>query len=198
MDSATPAFNKPAQGLMDYLLSRRSGSAKAMTEPGPSAEQLDTILKAAARAPDHGKLAPWRFILFEGEARARFGAFLAQRIAQIEADVSEPRIELERGRFLRAPIVIGVVSRVTPGIPIPQWEQELSAGAVCTLMLIAAHAEGFVANWITEWYAYDPVVARELGLGPTERIAGFVYIGTAAAPLEERVRPDMAKIVSRY
>jgi nitroreductase len=198
MDSATPALNRPAPDAIDLLLSRRSGSAKAMTGPGPSPEQLQTILAAAARVPDHGKLFPWRFILFEGEARERFGDILAKRVTEIEDGVSDTRVEMERGRFLRAPVVVGVVSRVTPGIPIPVWEQELSAGAVCQNMLIAAHALGFVGNWITEWYAFDAVVAQHLGLGPNERVAGFVYIGTSAVPLEERVRPDMAKIVTRF
>jgi nitroreductase len=105
---------------------------------------------------------------------------------------------MERHRFLRAPVVIGVVSRTREQIPIPEWEQILSAGAVCQTMLIAAHALGFVANWITEWPAYHPLVKERLGLKPGERIAGFVYIGTSAVALEERVRPDAAKIVTRF
>jgi nitroreductase len=105
---------------------------------------------------------------------------------------------MERGRFLRAPVVVGVVSRVREGIPIPEWEQLLSAGAVCQNMLIAAHALGFVANWITEWPAYNARVKEQLGLQAGERIAGFVYIGHPVQPLEERVRPDLSKIVSRF
>lgn len=192
----TATFNDLNAGTVGLLLTRRSGSAKAMTEPGPSPEQLRTILAAGARAPDHGKLAPWRFILFEGAARARMGALLTESLAENEA--TEERRAMERGRFLRAPVVVGVVSRVREAIPIPEWEQVLSAGAVCQNMLVAAHAQGFVANWITEWCAYHPRVKEALGLKSGERIAGFIYIGTAAAPLEERVRPDLDSLITRF
>lgn len=192
----TATFNDLNAGTVGLLLTRRSGSAKAMTDPGPSPEQLRTILAAGARAPDHGKLAPWRFILFEGAARARMGALLAESLAENEA--TEERRAMERGRFLRAPVVVGVVSRVREAIPIPEWEQVLSAGAVCQNMLVAAHAQGFVANWITEWCAYHPRVKEALGLKSGERIAGFIYIGTAAAPLEERVRPDLDSLITRF
>jgi len=198
MDSATPALNRPAPDAMDLLLSRRSGSAKAMTGPGPSQAQLGAILTAAARVPDHGKLFPWRFIVFEGDARARVGELFAATLRETEPQATPDRIEQERQRFLRAPVVVGVVSRIREQIPIPVWEQQLSAGAVCQTMLIAAHAMGFVANWLTEWPAYNATVKEKLGLKPGERIAGFVYIGQPAAPLEERVRPDMAKIVTRF
>jgi nitroreductase len=198
MDNATPTLNRSAPGTIDLLLTRRSGSAKAMTGRGPNAEELRTILTAAARVPDHGKLFPWRFILFEGDARARFGAVLAECLMATEADVSEERLAMERGRFLRAPVVVAVISRVREGIPIPVWEQQLSSGAVCQTMLIAATALGYVANWITEWPAYNPLVGERLGLGEGERIAGCIYIGKPAMPLEERVRPDLDKIVTRF
>jgi nitroreductase len=192
-----PVLNRPAPQAIGLLLSRRSGSAKAMTGPGPSPEELETILTAAARVPDHGKLFPWRFILFEGEARARCGAMLVEILRQTETLTPE-RAAQEAGRFLRAPLVVGVVSRVREGIPIPEWEQVLSAGAVCQTMLIAAHALGYVANWLTEWCAYHPLVREALGLKSGERIAGFIYIGKSAVALEERVRPELTKIVTRY
>ena len=192
----TPALNLPAPHAMDLLLSRRSGSAKAMKEPGPSKEQLAAILKAGARAPDHGKLFPWRFIIFEGQARERFGQMLGE-ILETEGE-RERQIDEEKKRFLRAPLVVGVISSAREQIKIPVWEQELSAGAVCQNLLIAAHASGFIANWITEWYAYHPRVKERLGLKPGERVAGFVYIGTSAVELEERPRPDMDKIVSYF
>jgi nitroreductase len=198
MDSdAKPIFNRPAPGTIDLLLSRRSGSAKAMTGPGPDPAALQQILRAAARVPDHGKLFPWRFVIFEDDARARFGEMLVECLRESE-NVTAERAALEAGRFLRAPVVVAVVSRVREAIPIPEWEQQLSAGAVCQTMLIAAHALGFVANWLTEWYAYHPLVLERLGLKPGERIAGFVYIGTSAVALEERPRPDLEKIVSRF
>lgn len=190
-------LNRPAPDAIDLLLSRRSGSAKAMTGPGPSADELATILQAAARVPDHGKLFPWRFIVFEGEARERAGNLLVEALLETEK-LSDERAAQEAARFTRAPVVVAVVSRAREGIPIPLWEQELSAGAVCQTMLIAAHALGYVANWLTEWYAYHPGSKDRLGLNPGERFAGFIYIGTSAAPLEERVRPDMEKIVTRF
>ncbi|MEJ1969681.1 MAG: nitroreductase [Rhizomicrobium sp.] len=198
MDSATPALNRPAPDALDLLLSRRSGSAKAMTGPGPSPAQVEAILTAAARVPDHGKLFPWRFILFEDDARRRVGEVLVEAIRESEPQASPERLDTERHRFLRAPLVIGVVSRTREAIPIPEWEQVLSAGAVCQTLLIAAHALGFVANWLTEWPAYNLRVKEKLGLKPGERIAGFIYIGHPAQPLEERVRPDMTKIVTHY
>lgn len=191
-------LNAPAPDAIRLLLTRRSGSAKAMTAPGPDESQLQTILRAATRVPDHGKLFPWRFILFQGGARARFGEMTASILKDTEPTASPDRLELEKGRFLRAPIVIAVVSRVREGIPIPEWEQILSAGAVCQTTLIAAHALGFVANWITEWPAYHPVVKERLGLKTGERIAGFIYIGTSATTLEERVRPELEKLITRY
>lgn len=169
-----------------------------MTGPGPSADQLRTILACASRVPDHGKLAPWRFILFEGDARKRMGDVLADVVRTTEPEASLERVALEQRRFLRAPVVIGVVSRVREGIPIPEWEQTLSAGACCMNMLIAAHALGFVANWLTEWYAFHPLVRDELKLKSGERIAGFIYIGHPAAPLSERARPSLDSLVTSY
>ena len=198
MENATSSFNRPAPGAIDLLLTRRSGSAKTMGAPGPDAATLRKILAAAARVPDHGKLAPWRFIVFEGEGRARMGALLVEALLKNEPDASEPRQEIERTRFLRAPVVVGVVSRIREGIAIPAWEQQLSAGACCYNLALAATALGFAANWITEWCAYDARVARGLRLGEGERIAGFVYLGTATAPLEERVRPDLDSLITRF
>ena len=194
--SKTPQFNRPAPGALELLLTRRSGSAKAMTGPGPSPAQLADILQAGARAPDHGKLFPWRFIVFVGDARARGGDILAE-VVQAEGE-REKQVEEERHRFLRAPVVVGVISSARELHKIPVWEQELSAGAVCQNILIAATALGFVGNWLTEWYAFHPVVKEKIGLKPGERVAGFIYIGTARDELEERPRPEMDKIVSRF
>ena len=195
-ENARP-LNISVPQTLDFLLSRRSGSAKAMTGPGPSAADLDRILAAGVRVPDHGKLTPWRFVVFEREGRRRMGEILASVIAD-ERDVSPERVAQERERFMRAPVVVGVVSRVREQIPIPMWEQQLSAGAVCMSIVIAAHAAGYVANWITEWCAYHPAVQERIGLKPTERIAGFIYIGQPADPLEDRPRPDIHAITTRF
>lgn len=189
-------FNHPAPHALDLLLTRRSGSAKAMTAPGPSKKQVEEILQAGARTPDHGKLFPWRFIVFEGKGRERFGDILAD-VMQAEGERAK-QVEEERGRLLRAPLVIGVISAAREQHKIPLWEQELSAGAVCQNILIAATALGFVGNWLTEWYAYHPDVKARMGLKPGERVAGFIYIGTAKDALEERPRPEMEKIVTRF
>lgn len=191
------ALNRPAPQAIDLLLSRRSGSAKAMTGPGPSPDELQTILTAASRVPDHGKLCPWRFVVFEGDARERFGKLLVEALRETEK-VTDERAALESARLMRAPTVVAVISRVREAIAIPEWEQMLSAGAVCQTMLITSHALGYVANWLTEWYAYHPGVKERLGLKPGERIAGFIYIGKSAMELEERVRPDLANIVTRF
>ena len=194
MTKEEPApLNLPAPDAIDLLLSRRSGSAKSMTAPGPSKKQTAQILQAGARAPDHGKLFPWRFIVFEGKGRERFGDILGD-VLEAE-DERAKQVEEERARFLRAPLVIGVISHPRELIKIPVWEQELSAGAVCQNILVAAHSLGFVGNWLTEWYAYHPIVKEKLGLKPGERVAGFIYIGTPGNELEERPRPDMEKIV---
>jgi nitroreductase len=189
-------FNRLSPTTLDLLLTRRSGSAKAMKGPGPSKKQLADILQAGARAPDHGKLFPWRFIVFEGDGRERAGDVIAAA-ARAEGE-RDKQVEEERGRFLRAPVVIGVISAARELHKIPVWEQELSAGAVCQNILVAATSLGFVANWLTEWYAFHPAVKEGFGLKPGERVAGFIYIGQAKDELEERPRPEMDRIVSRF
>ena len=126
------------------------------------------------------------------------GELLSDVVRETEPDPSPERLAMERNRFLRAPVVIGVISRVREAIPIPEWEQMMSAGASCMSMVLAAHSMGFVANWITEWCAYHPLVRERLGLKSGERIAGFIYIGTSAVPLEDRARPDLDRFVTRF
>lgn len=193
-----PELNIAAPEALDLLLSRRSGSAKRMKGPGPSGEQIRTLIQAASRVPDHGKLTPWGFLIFKDDARNRFGELLVRALKQTEPNAADERITQERGRFLRAPVVVGVVSRVREGTPIPEWEQTLSAGAACQTLCIAAHAMGFVANWITEWYAYHPAVREGLGLKAGERIAGFIYVGHPSEPLEERPRPPYESIAREW
>lgn len=185
--------------VLAQLLTRRSVKPVLMAEPGPSETQLQQILTAAARVPDHKRLVPWRFIVFAGEGRARFGEALA---AACQAEEKEPpsamRLDTERRRFTSAPLVVGVVSRVTDTVGAPEWEQILSAGAACFNLGLAANSLGFVTNWLTGWYSYSPAIRRHLNLAENERIAGFVHIGRATDKPSERPRPDMAAIVSRY
>ena len=180
------------------LLARRSVAPVALGEPGPSAGQLETLLRIAARAPDHGKLAPWRFIVFQGGAREAAGAFIAEAFRTDNRDAGEDRIAAERRRLALAPLVIGVVSRAAPHVKIPEWEQVLSAGAVCENLVIAANAMGFGASWLTQWYAYDARVLASLGLGAHEKMAGFVHIGSYGAKPEDRTRPVMADLITYF
>ena len=185
--------------VLDFLLTRRSVKPVAMSGPGPSATELQQILTVAARVPDHKKMVPWRFIVFEGDARARFGEALATACAAEEKEPPSPmRLETERKRFLDAPLIVGVVSRVVPHPGAPEWEQVLSAGAACFNVCLAANALGYASNWLTGWYAYSPMVKAHLGLGSGERIAGFVYVGTAKERPEDRERPALASLVTHY
>ncbi|MEO1103855.1 MAG: nitroreductase [Pseudomonadota bacterium] len=180
--------------LRDYLATRRTVPAKLLGEPGPGPEALERMLTIAARVPDHGKLAPWRFIVFTGEARALIG----ERFAEI-ADPSDPElIAMEESRFTRAPVVVAVVSTAAIHPKIPEWEQVLSAGAVCMNLLHAAVAHGFTAQWLTEWMAYDDAAKAAIGVAPNEQVAGFIHIGTATTPPTERGRPDMAALVTYF
>lgn len=183
---------------IDLLKIRRSVKPREMAGPGPSAAELETILTIGARVPDHGKLTPWRFIVFEGDARLAAGKAIAGIFAADHAGATAEQLDFESKRLARAPLVVAVVSRAGPHAKIPEWEQQLSAGAVAMNLVIAAHASGFVASWITEWYAYDWRVLEKLGLAPNERIAGFVHIGRAAKAPEDRDRPRLETIVTRY
>lgn len=188
-----------ADDLIGFLLRRRSAKPALLAAPGPSADQLGRILTAAARVPDHKKLAPWRFIVFEGDARARFGEILAAACAAEEAEPpSTVRLEAERQRLLRAPLVIAAVSRIKASPGAPEWEQVLSCGAACYNLCLAANALGYGTSWITEWYSYSPAVAKALELGPAERIAGFIYIGTETHTQPDRERPALADVVTRW
>ncbi len=194
-----PEFGEPLPGkrspeVLAFLARRRSGSALLLKDPGPTKAELDTLIRLAARAPDHGKLGPWRFIILEGKAKEAYAAKL-EEIAGGRPDGAKCAAKL--AKLKTPPVGVAVVSHVTPG-EIPEWEQQLSAGAVCTLLLTAAAAMGYAANWITDWYAYDERARAALGLTPAERIAGFVFIGSAAETPLERVRADVAERVSRY
>ena len=182
---------------LDLLRARRSVPPALLDGPGPSREELDGFLTLAARVPDHGKLAPWRFLVIEGAARERIGDVIAKTHAADFPEADENRLALERNRLAQAPVVVGVVSRAGPHVKIPEWEQVLSAGAVCMNLVVAANAAGYATSWLTEWYAYDRRILDALGLAPNERIAGFVHIGHAREVPSDRARPNLAEIVIR-
>jgi nitroreductase len=185
---------KAAPQVLDFLATRRSASAMTLRAPGPSDEELSTLLRLAARAPDHGKLAPWRFVILQGEAKAAFVAAL-EAIAADRPDGA--KLQAKLGKLRTPPLTVAVVSRYTPG-EIPEWEQRLSSGAVCAILTIAAQAMGYGANWITDWYAYDTEANALLGLGEGEKVAGWVHMGMTAEDPMERVRPDVGALVSGW
>jgi nitroreductase len=196
---AAPQFGEAAPieaspETLAFLARRRSAAAMALTEPAPSDAELATLLRLAARVPDHGKLAPWRFVVLKGEAKRRFVAGL-EAIAADRPDAEKLKAKL--GKIKAPPLTVAVISRVRPG-EIPEWEQRLSAGAVCMTLIVAAQAMGYGANWITDWYAYDADATHLLGLGESERVAGYVHLGTSAEPPLERVRPDVGAIVESW
>ncbi len=182
--------------LIDYLAVRRSIPAFQMSEPGPGRGEIEEALRLATRVPDHGKLAPWRFIVYRGDERARLGEELLKLALEAKPDLSEEMINVERNRFTRAPVVVAVISTAAPHVKIPEWEQQLSAGAVCLNLILAANALGYVANWLTEWFAYDQRAWPLLGVREGEKVAGFIHIGSSDFPPVERPRPDLAEIVS--
>jgi nitroreductase len=183
---------------LDLLKTRRSVKPIELNGPGPTAAELDNLLTVASRVPDHGKLTPWRFIVFDGDARLKAGAAIEAAFMADHSDATDDQIAFERNRLARAPLVIAVVSRAAPHVKIPEWEQVLSAGAAAMNLVTAAQALGFAANWITEWYAYDRRVLDALGLAAIEKIAGFVHIGRPAKPPEDRPRPPLQEIVTRF
>ncbi|MGO4705886.1 nitroreductase [Microvirga sp. 2MCAF38] len=183
---------------LSRLQQRRSVPALWLTEPGPNPTDIDTLLTIAARVPDHGKLVPWRFIVIEGDGRRRLGEIAAAAFKADQPEAEAEKVAVELARFSHAPLVVAVVSRVKPHVKIPDWEQELSAGAVCMNLLNAAHALGFSASWLTGWTAFDRRVLDALGLAPDERLAGYVHIGTAKETPTDRPRPSLSDIVTRF
>jgi nitroreductase len=181
----TPIPQPSASEVLDFLARRRSTSAVMLAEPGPSPGEIEKLIRLAARVPDHGKLAPWRFIVLPGPEKAQFAARL-EALAQSRGDA---KAAAKLAKLKVPPVGVAVISRTRPH-EIPEWEQTLSAGAVCTTFLYAALAMGYGANWITDWYAYDAEAKAILGLAPSENVAGFIFLGTSAEPPLERERPD--------
>lgn len=182
--------------LLDYLRVRRSTPALQLAEPGPSKAEIEDILRLAVRVPDHGKLAPWRFVVFRGEERVRLGETALRIALDKNPDLDLQQQEAERTRFTRAPVVIAVISTAKPHFKIPEWEQIMSAGAVCLNLIFAANASGFAANWLTEWLAFDPAFLAEIDVDAAEKVAGFIHVGSTTFPPVERPRPELADVVT--
>ncbi len=189
---------KKSPEVLEYLLKRRSVLAQNLTDVAPSDAELGQILHAGVRVPDHKKLCPWYFLVFKGEERAKVGEKILQIYRDDEGEnAKEKRIEIERTRFTRAPVVVGVIARVRRGTA-PIWEQTLSAGAACMNMVMAANASGYGAQWLTEWYSYHPRFKEYLGLDARDHVAGFVHIGGVADVPADRSRPDMPQVVTEW
>jgi len=184
-------------GALTFLNGRRSVPAKQLQAPGPDEAALARILAAAVRVPDHGKRVPWRFIRIAGDARAALGEALVARALERDPDAPQAVLDKDRNRF-QAPLAIAVVARLGPDDKIPEQERFASACCVCFALLMAAQAEGFGAQWLTGWPAYDEAVQRLLGLGEGERIAGFIHIGTPRLEAPERERPDPAALLTDW
>jgi nitroreductase len=183
---------------IELLKIRRSVKPREMSGPGPTPAEIETILTIAARVPDHGKLTPWRFIVFEGDARIRAGEIIAEVFSEKNPSAPAEEIEVEKRRLMDAPLVIAVVSFTKPHPKVPPWEQQLSAGASAMNIVTAATALGYGANWLTGWFAFDRDVLDRLGLKADEKLAGFIHVGTPSKPSEDRPRPNLADIVTRF
>lgn len=184
---------------LDVLNQRRSVPSRQLTEPGPDSAQLQQLLTAAIRVPDHGKLVPWRVLLIRGDARLRLGAELSALHVRNEPDVPPSVIEKDRQRFSFAPLIVAVIARIEADHPkIPAQEQLLSSGCVAYNLLLGAQALGFGAQWLTGWAAYDRDAATLLGLADNERVIGFVHIGTAREAAPERTRPPLESAVGEW
>lgn len=190
---------KKSPALLEYLQKRRSCKMIHMGVPGPSAEDIATILETGARIPDHGKLFPWRFVIFTGDARQTFGDEILRKAYLLEDQNAAPaKLDLEAERLMRAPCVIAVISKPQDSQKVPLWEQQLSAGAVAYNICLAANALGYGTNWLTEWYSFNDAVKAALDVSGNDHIAGFIYIGTPTQATEERPRPEMKDVVSYW
>ena len=183
---------------LDLLKTRKSISAPFLAPPGPSETELGEILAIASRVPDHGKLAPWRFIVLAGDARMAASEALAKLYAVKNPEADAKRLEEERKRLAQAPVVVAVVSKAGPHVKIPEFEQLLSAGAAAMLLELAAAALGYASQWTTDWIAYDADAGKLLGLKPGERFIGFIHIGTSTVPPVDRPRPQLGDIVTYW
>jgi nitroreductase len=183
---------------LELLKKRKSVPANFLSSPGPSEAEIGEIIGIASRVPDHGKLVPWRFIVFSGDAGRTASESLAALFARKNPDAVSKQVEEERVRLARAPLVIAVVSKAAPHPKIPEWEQVLSAGNAAMNVVMAAHALGYAAQWTTGWIAYDEEAGKLLGLHPGERFVAFVHIGTPTAPGGERPRPAASEVVTYW
>lgn len=188
---------KESGELLEYLLKRRSVVADDLVAPGPSSEELEQILTVASRVPDHGKIVPFYYLVFEGDARDKAGAIIEAAYKKQNPDASEEQLARERNRLTRVPLVVAIIHRARMSKN-PQMEQFLTCGAVGQNFLLACNALGYGAQWLTEWYAYDEDVRKGLGLDEQDVVAGFMVVGSVDEAPKERDRPDLSAIVNHW
>lgn len=199
VDYGTPLADVPVSaGTLELLENRRSLPLRALLAPGPTPQELDRMLAIAARVPDHGRLVPWRFIVIEGEAREAAGARLDALYAVQNPGLAPDKARMWRDYLMRAPVTVVVVSRADPAAKIPEFNQILSAGAAAMNLVVAATALGFSALWLLKWPGRDPEAAALLGVGAGETVAGFIHIGRPATRPDDRPRPALADVVTRW
>ena len=198
MAARAPLVLNDRSSTLSLLRTRRSGRPRDMVEPGPDAEQLRQMLEIAIRVPDHGKLAPWRFVVVPRGKRPAFAELLHRAFRIGNPEPSPGEIEAVDRLAYQAPTLVVALASPVEGTKIPVWEQELSCGAVAMNLLLAAHAMGFAGGWVTGWAAFSAPVLAALGAAPHERVAGFFFIGTPGLPLEERPRPSLDDILSDW
>lgn len=180
------------------LNGRASTPSRLLKSPGPSAPELQALLQSAMRVPDHGKLAPWRFVVVQGDARQKLSDIVVARRKSTEPEVATNALEKDAMRFLHAPVIVVVIASLSPGHKIPEVEQRASASAVCMQLLNAAFAANFGAQWLTGWPAYDAEVAAALGLTANESVSGFIHMGSSDTGSAERTRPDLSVKLSYF
>ena len=184
--------------LLDYLKTRRSVGVGFLQEPGPNAAELNELLTIGTRVPDHGKLTPWRLVLWDGDARVRAGEKLAEVAKRNNPAIDESALEADRRHFLPAPLTVGVIFSPKQSPKIPELEQFMSAVNVCFALEHAAFALGYAATWTSRWVMFDAAAQQALGARGGERFVGFIHIGTAAIKPEDRPRPALESVVSRW
>lgn len=185
---------------LDFLSKRRSVTAKMMKPGHVKNEDLNLILNTGLRVPDHGGLKPWKIIVFKGESRKKFDEeVILREFKANNANLTPDMIKMESSRLQRADTVIAIISNTVEHSKIPEWEQILSCGAVCTTILYAAQSLGYAAQWVTEWYAYNTNIISELGGNPLkDKVAGYIYIGEKNKNPKERIRPNFDEYINYY
>ncbi|MCB4770206.1 nitroreductase [Ancylobacter sp. Lp-2] len=195
-----PGFVPPPalEPMIERLAARRSAPLRNLGGPALTEEELDLLFRLALRVPDHGRLVPWRFIVIEGEARAALGARLDQLYARQNPDLPAAKADMWTLYLMRAPLTVVVVSRPDPAAKVPEWNQQLSAGAAGMALTVAASALGLASQWLLKWPGRDREAAALAGVEAGETVAGFIHIGRPTVDSPDRPRPDATSVVSRW